>query len=151
CSGGPCALQRLYVVVDYNGGILRHAYAQLTKCLKRTLSDLVAAEQHGFGQGVILCRALCKGVAALSAYLADVEKPLVISVAAFQYALKSFKSVHADTPVGTFVYSTDIAKISVALFVQQIFNNLLMTALEVYLHLVELVTLLVRIHEHYGK
>ena len=138
-------------MVNDDCNVFRDPDAELSKGLERALSDLVAAEQDGFGQGAGLHGVFRQCIAALAADLADMEKALVICVPRGEDTFEALETVDADSPVLALVYPADVAEAFVLLAVEQVFRHLLLAFFEIDLDLVELVAALSGVHEHDGE
>ena len=57
----------------------------------------------------------------------------------------------ANPAIGAFIDSADISQSSVAFLIQQIGYHLFLTTVKVHLHLVELIVVLIGVHENDGK
>ena len=75
----------------------------------------------------------------------------IILAASLQDALDSRQTVGTDAAVGPVVDAADISQAGVPLLIQQIGHHLLLAPVEVHLHLVELIVVLIGVHEDDGK
>ena len=138
-------------MIDNDSYIFRHTDAQFPESLQSALSHLVAAQQHGLGQSMFLHGLLGQCIAALPADLPHVEGAGIVLAALLQDTLDSRQAVSTDAAVGPVVDAADIAQAGVPLLIQQIGHHLLLAPVEVHLHLVELIVVLIGVHENDSK
>ena len=103
------------------------------------------------GQGVFLHCLLGQGIAALPADLPHMERAGVVLAALLQDALDGCQAVGTDAAVGSVVDAADIPQAGVPLRIQQIGHHLSLAPVKGHLHLVELIVVLIGVHENDGK